>query len=329
MIARYSTGSPRKGSKKRDAKVVVAAIQAYQPDLIACLCVGWAGELEGLGDGPWRLAVADSDPAIRDYWCAANAGGLHAAATCARKLWETALEIVSEEDEVAAAKTLRKKKSPRPEEKARVFAAWTHLRKQSDRFVAAASHNLVLGAWAIAVGAGANRGGWRLNSKGEFNFPYSPGYDPEFLLRRIFGGKEWEENAKAADEFTRGRVESIGEDWREGVESAWAGLSAGRKVWLCADPPYGSVHGVALYDGGWSNAERDALAWNCRELVRVGAKSVFWCGANDLESWAAPDSKIAWTYRATKTLVKAARIKDDGSEEPARYGPGGYFGLAV
>lgn len=343
--ARYFPARPRSGSKKRDAKTVVARIEAYQPTKIVALVAGQCGELTGLKDGPWRLVLADIDPAERALWAAANVGNLLEAAERAKQWW---LDLLGTPE--------RRTLSPRD----RVRTAWEELRISEPPV----DEVTELAAWAIAVGAGSNNGLWRRNpTTGVVNHPYSAGYDPTFLPSRIFGGKKWRENARAANRWAKGRVDIIYRDWRPLIATSWIFLDDGEKVFLLVDPPYSGEgeHGLALYSGTWPTKERDDLARYVINLVGHGAQAAIWCGPNDIDAYAPlavgtqvqaptgtwcwwPDCVsteravstaqcprrrhgIEWRFRKTKTLVKAARQKKDGSTEPPRHGKGGWLGL--
>lgn len=306
---RYN-GLPSLGSKERDSKDVFAPlVAARKPKLIALACAGLGKELCAVPPGDFKLVVADSDPAIRAWWAAANAGLLEAAGEQARMLWWACREETLDH--------------PDP-----VLAAWEFLRERQ------AEHEALdvieYAAWAMCIFAGSHGGKRRLNRKtGQCNISTVPkskrpdivaagGRDPEWLTSRLLS----RERLAATDAWMAGRLAappfaSFDElfDWLGAGPLMWGhdvhgaggpcALSAAtctcgglcnchnaERVLLAVDPPYGSQK-FEVYDGLWTIEKRDRLARLTLEAVAAGAGAAVWCDDDDArDAFFAPEVRL-------------------------------------
>lgn len=332
--------TPTIGGKSRDRKIVAAALAEWRPDRIVVPLVHWAGELSAhVWCDEWqRLAVADADPAVRAVWSVANDGRLAYAESVARARW---LDLLAEHVHKPPDSVLTR--GEKASGLGRVSGPWCTLRRMEHELftrsaVGALSASEVLehAALAIAIGAGANQGGWRRNTKGACNFPYSPSYDPEFLSKRI---------ADLADaaRWAKGRIDEILPDWKDAITSVRVALDRGKRVALTVDPPYGEERGE-VYGRGWSTGDTYALAGSVKAAVAMGAHAIVWCGPMDVDAWLGLSgiaefsaqacggvvhaAGLVWRRRETRTLIKAKRCDADGAVvEQARYGTGGLLGM--
>lgn len=332
--------TPTIGGKSRDRHIVAAALAEWRVDRIVVPLARWAGELSAhVWCDEWqRLTVADTDPAVRAVWAVANDGRLTHAEAWARARW-TALLAEHAHKPPDSTLTRREKSCGL----GRVSGPWCALRRaEHELFTRAIAGSLntldVLehAALAIAIGAGANQGGWRRNTKGACNFPFSPSYDADFLPRRIA-------NLTGAARWATGRIDEIAIDWTAALVSACALVDRRRRIALTIDPPYGEERGE-VYGRGWSTDDTRALARSVKALVADGAHAIVWCGPDAVETWlglcsvAEFDARasggvvraagLIWRRRETKTLIKAERRDADGNVvEQARYGTGGLIGM--
>lgn len=303
---------PRIGGKRRDAICVAALLDAWKPATIVVPLAGLAGELSAW-TGDANLVVADADPALYVIWRVARSGRTASCAQHARWLWNTALHDHADWPLDMTLSAIARKHG-----QGRVARAWRSIRDRE--------HEHVLGLWpspncdeshaahAILLGAGAQRGGWRRGTTGEFDRPYAPDYDPEFASGRIIG----DEAAQAADAWALRRTIVVRDDWRKCFASD---IARGVTAYLI-DPPQ-------VYDGSWNSAQRDALIEETRTALAVPSRyAVVWCGVDDIDAWRTALPRLVWGRREAATCVKAARVRDDGRPEAARKSADGWIGLS-
>ena len=339
MTPRWTSWSPNKGNKRRDAKRVAEMLRAVSPRRIYLPFAHAAGELMAYQwqDDDQRLLVTDVDPAIRACWHMAAAGRLYEAALEARDMWRDSLDDPQHRDKPPDTELS-------PYEKrlglGRVSGPWCQLRAMEP-----GCEGLQHAAWAIAVGAGSWRGNHRRNPDGGFNSPLMTNhknihYNPEVVFDRIFMGRggTWEDRAKAADAFMKDRIELVGRDWNDLRGAVLCDLEDGAPIFWASDKPYGdSDAGKAQYTGVFTRESCAEVASFELKLAEHGANMAIWSGYDDIgyyvpgagaePSYPITRGRLTWDRRETKVALKAARTKKDGTQEPQRYGRGGLLGV--
>ena len=302
----WHPGAPGVGSKLRDAQLVADRLTEWNTKIVGGPLIG-LGKEYSLYTGNAKFVVADSDPAVRSLWRTADEGRLEVEAEYAKRLWSELLKYYSIADDL-------------------VGEAWKHLRFIEKDAIETGRHT----AWALCIFAGAIGARRRRNGSGVVNTPYAPKSqkfggrrDPNWLPSRIASA----EKLRASDQWAKGRLaHEPFDDWRNVFDYLADVQVDPCGIALVVDPPYGHEKGQ-LYDGKWTNTDRDELVERISRFTEVGVRCIAWCGCEEIDVWKTIFG-MEWSYRKANTHMKSGGVRKDGIE-PNRNAGGGYIGITT